>query len=254
MMKKPVLIGIASLVIVGLTVPAHGADGSGATPNISIVYNIQPVPFDGPGCVETPINLTYTKSGADVDDISANVSFDARYQGSSSSFARSVYIGYSSPGTGTISDSYLYVCPFAINDDAGPIWVTGTVESEVFTQAEITAPLSASVLATAQNPTKLSKPKVKTVSGFLSYREVTGKATATTLTKGVIGADGRLTLLVKKKGSKKYSEVSTTSADEFGNWKFRFVSTKKFPKGSSYKVTVSECGWCTTAQVTGKIK
>jgi hypothetical protein len=254
MVKKPVFIGIASLVMVGLTVPAHGADGTGATPNISVTYNMPAVPFDGPDCVETPINITYTKTGAAVDDISATVSFDARYQGSSSSFSRSVYIGYSTPGTGTVSDSYLYVCPFAINDNAGPIGVTGTVESEVFLRPEITAPLSASVLAVAQNPTKLSKPKVKTVSGFVSYREVTGKATATTLTKGAIGAGGKLSLLVKKKGAKNYSEVSSTSADEFGNFKFSYVSTKKFPKGSSYKVTVSECGWCTTAQVTGKIQ
>lgn len=254
MLKKSVFVFVTSFVVLGLAVPAQGADGSGSTPTISVTYNMTAVPFDGPGCVESPFNLTYTKMGAAADDISANVSIDARYDGSSSSLTRTVYIGYSSPGTATITDSYLFVCPFNISDGAGPLRVTGAVESEIFTQTKTTAPLSASVLAVAQNPTKLSKPKVKTVSGFLSYREVSGKATAVTLTKGVIGAGGRLTLLVKKKGSKKYSEVSTTSADEFGNWKFSFVSTTKVPRGSTFMVTVSECGWCTTAQVTGKIR
>jgi hypothetical protein len=254
MLRNVVFVGVASAVVLGITAPAHGADGSGATPNISVSYNIPAVAFDGPGCVEAPINLTYTKSGAAVDDVSATFEVDARYSGSSSSFSRSVYIGYSSPGTGTVSDSYLYVCPYEINDNAGPIGVTGTVESEVFTQTAVTAPISASVLTLAQNPTKLSKPKVKTVSGFVSYREVSGKATAATLTKGVVGAGGNLTLSVKKKGAKKFVEVSTTSADEFGNWNFSYVSTSKLPRGSSFMVTVSECGWCTPAQVTGKIR
>ena len=254
MMKKLLGVGISGAVVLGLAAPAYAADGSGSTPNISVTYNMPAVPFDGPGCVESPINLTYTKVGAAADDISATVSFEARYDGSSSSISRSVYIGYSAPESATNTDSYLYVCPFEINDSAGPIRITGSVGSGVFTQGETTGPLSASELALGQNPTKLSKPKVKTVSGFISYREVSGKATATTLTKGVVGAGGRLTLLVKKKGSKKYAQVSTTSADEFGNWKFGYVSTKKFPRGSTYRVTVSECGWCTVADVTGKIK
>lgn len=254
MIKKSVIFALVSLVVLGAHGPAHGAGGSGATPDFSANYTISVAAFDGPGCVEALITLNYAKMGADADDIAATVAFDARYDGSSSSMTGSVYVGYSKPGSATASDAYLYVCPFEINDGVGPIRVNGTVESEVFTQSKIRAPLSGSDLVVAQNPTKLSKPKVKTTNGFISYREVSGQATATTLSKGVIGADGRLTLSVKKKGSKKFAEVSTTSADEFGNWDFNYVSTSRMPRGSTFTVTVSECGWCTSTQVTGKVK
>lgn len=132
--------------------------------------------------------------------------------------------------------------------------VTGTVKSSINFSSETTAALTPSQLVINQNPSKMSKPKVSTKKGFVSYRTIKGNATATTVTKGVIGAGGSIALEVKKPGGKNWVEVSSTSADSFGAYSFSYLSTKETPRGASFRLVIKDCGWCTSAQVTGKFK
>lgn len=253
--KRVFIVTVAAAFgVASISTPVMAGSGTGTTANLSVTYNASAVAFDGPGCVESPVSVTYNKTGAVADDISGTVELAARYDGSSSSATRDTYIGYSLPSSGTVSDSYLFICPFEIFDNAGPMRVTGTVESDVNFSQKSVAPVTESILDIVQNPTKLSKAKVKNTSGYVSYREISGTAKAQTISKGLVGAGGTLTLEIKKKGAKRWTSIETTSADEFGNWEFGYVTTSKSPRGSAFRVTLTECGWCSTAVTTGVIR
>ncbi len=247
-----VSIGCAVLLISAS--PAIAGDGSGVTANLSVSYIASPVQFDGSGCIEAPIGITFSKSGAEADDISGSVAFEARYAGSNSPSSAPTYIGFSEPSQGTATGAYFFICGGEVVGGAPTMEITGTVESSINVGSKTTAPLGTSQLNIIQNPTKISKAKVVTKRGFISYGVISGTAKATTVTKGVVGAGGRLAPEVGKPGSKKWASVSTTSADSFGKWSFWYVTLKDAPNGSSFRVALADCGWCTTAQVTGKLK
>jgi hypothetical protein len=245
-------IGCAVLLIGASS--AVAGDGSGGTSNLAVSYSASPAQFDGSGCIEAPISITFTKQGAPADDVSGSIDLEARYPGSNSSLSASKYVGFSEPAQGTATGAYFFLCGREVVDGATTMEITGTVESSINFGSESTSALSASQLNIIQNPTKLSKAKVVTKRGFVSYRVVSGTAKATTVTKGVVGASGRLALEVRKPGSKSWKSVSTTGADSFGKWSFSFLTLKDTPKGSAFRVTLSDCGWCTKAQETGKFK
>jgi hypothetical protein len=247
-------IRIAAIITASLLIsatPAFAGDGSGASANLAISYSAAPLQFDGSGCFKAPVTITYTKTGAPERDISGNVDLEARYPGSNSANKASAYIGYSLPVQGTKADGYFFICSYEVEDNMTTMDITGNVSSDVNFSNKTVAPVTPSQLVINQNPSKLSKPKVTTKKGFISYRTIKGTATATTVTKGVIGAGGRLKLQVKKPKSKNWVEISTTSADSFGEYSFTYQSTKETPLGSSFRVVLTGCGWCTTAQVAG---
>ena len=254
-MLKSVKIAAAAsaFVLIGAT-PAFAGDGSGATPNLAITYSAAPLQFDGSGCFQAPVTINFTKTGAPAGDISGNVDLEARYPGSNSPNSASEYIGYSAPASGTETGSYFFICSYEVEDNITTMDITGTVKSEINFTNEVTAQVTPSQLVINQNATSLSKPKVSVKKGFVSYRIIKGKATATTVTKGVIGAGGSIALEVKKPKSKNFVEVSTTSADSFGEYSFSYVSLKETPRGSTFRIVVKDCGWCTPAQVSGKFK
>jgi len=168
------------------------------------------VQFDGQGCANAPVTINYTKSGAEIDDISGQVMLETRYIGSSDSNNATTYIGYSKPGQGSEASEFS-ICSFEIEDGMTTMEVTGSIESGVFTGSRASSPLTPSTLNIIQNPTKLSKP-----------------------------------------GSKKWTEVTTPSADSFEKWSFSYVSYRDVPRNSTIRVSVTGCGWCSAAQVTVK--
>jgi len=254
MLKKTAVVFGSSLLIAGSTLTAQAAEGAGGTPNLTVSYSVSPAQFDGSGCLQVPVTMTATKAGAAADDISGTVKLEARYSGSNSANTASEYIGYSQPAQTTVSSSYFSICSFEIEDGMTSMDVTGTVTSSVDFGPDTSAPLSPSQLTIIQNPTKMSKTKVTTKRGFISYRELRGTATAKTVTKGTIGAGGRITLEVKKRGGKNWVEVSTTSTDAFGKYDFSYLRLVETPKGSSYRVAITDCGWCAPTSTTGKFK
>jgi hypothetical protein len=252
--KKKLFTGVATLGVIALGVaPLHAGTGSGATPNLSASYSVGDAQFDGSGCTPALITINYTKSGAEIDDISGRVRLESRYAGSSDSNANSTFIGYFEPQQG-IATSEFTICSFAVEDGMTSMEVTGTIVSDVFTGTETSATLTPTTLNIIQNPTKLSKPKLVSKGSFVKYRVITGTAKATTLTKGVVGADGRIVLEARKSGSKKWVEVNSTSADSFGKWDFSYVSYRDVPRNSTIRISVKDCGWCTTDQVTVKAR
>jgi hypothetical protein len=81
----------------------------------------------------------------------------------------------------------------------------------------------------------------------MTYWRISGMATAQTLTHGTLPADGTLTLRIRKPTSTKWVSSMRTSADNFGEYEFRLQPAGKFPKGTRYRVALSDCGWCTDA-------
>jgi hypothetical protein len=251
-MRRVRIVALSACALLLPAVPANAVGaGSAATPNLQITYSIAAIQFDGPECVRVPVTVDYAKVGAAYDDISGRVSFDIRYPGSSSTNSPSVYIGYFDPQSARENTDFTF-CPFEFAPGIGSMQVTGSVRSDVFGSPEIETPLPPSALTVTQNPTTMSPVKVKKERG---YYALSGSVTAQTVTKGVIGARGKITVQLKKKGSKRWISGTTTYPDSFGNWStFSLaISSRNYPKGTQYRVIHSDCNWCSDASRTGKL-
>lgn len=248
-------IGITGVLALASAIPVQAtATLAGATPNLSATVNIPDPVMDGPDCVKAPMQVTYTKTGGAPGDISGYVKVSARYTGSNSSIDKDVYVGFSAAASGSITDQYLFICPYEVKADKGPLNVTGSIESSINFGAKTVVPLPAGALTVVRNTTSISQIKTKRTSGLFGSYKVSGLATAVTPSKGTVGAGGRLTLMLKKKGQNNWVAGSTTSADSFGAWSFDYISPSKYPRGTAFKVTLSECSWCTDATAQGVLK
>jgi hypothetical protein len=245
-----VLLTAFALLLPAVPANAVGA-GSAATPNLQINYSIADIQFDGPGCVTAPVTVDYVKVGAAPNQVSGRIKFDLRYEGSNSPGSASIFLSSSEPGAGRL-ETTVFFCPHMAAKNRGPLQVTGTVQSQVTRSPEVTADITPSSVAVNFNPVKMSRVKVKKER---DYYVLSGTATAQTPTKGVIGAGGKITIQLKKKGSKRWVSGTTASLDSFGTWStFSYsIPNRNYPKGTQFRAIHSDCRWCADASRTGKL-
>lgn len=253
-MRRP-LIGLAVVALCAPIAPAL-AEGTmtGATGHASASVTVSDVYFDGPDCREVPFDATYAKTPTTAEDITVRIQVSASQAGSNEESSGSVYSSYYDPASATERGG-IYVCPSTFDDENGPVTVTGTLTTEYYVNgSEQTVELQpAAQMNLVRNQTSMSKVRVrKGYSWDKESRTLSGKVTAATSSKGLIGADGDIEIAVKRPG-KKSKWVSGASAypDEFGNWS---TTVSGIPKGSRVRVSLTGCGWCTDASTTFKVK
>jgi len=251
-MRRVLVIVVSAFALVVPAVPAGAAvEGSGAVPNMVVSYSIGDVQFDGPECARIPVIVDYAKQGAPSRQISGGVAFDIRYAGSNASMRPSVTI-YSFDAEAGRKETSASFCPYQAVSDAGPLVVTGVVRSTLSGTGEVSVELPPSTLAIGVVPTQMSKVKVKKTDSFYS---LSGTVTAQTASKGTIGAGGRVTIQLRKKGSKRWVSGPSTTPNSFGKWStFDYlILTRDFGKGTQYRAVFANCGWCAGAVQTGKL-
>lgn len=252
-MRAVLAVTVSGVLAVGMAVPAQaGGTLSGATSHASATVTYGDAVFDGPDCVEVPFDMTFAKTPTEADNISVSVRLEAVQQGSNDPSTGSAYNGGYDKASGTERGT-IYVCPGTFPDDAGPITLTGKLTTNYYVNdSEQVVPLQPSgQLTLVKNSTTMSVPKVtKAYSWSSDSRRISGKVTATTPTRGTIGAGGTVELEVKYPTSKKWVGGATAYVDSFGNWS---TTLDKAPKGSQIRVSLVDCGWCTGAQRVVKV-
>jgi len=225
----------------------------GSTSHGSATVTYQDVVFNGPDCVDTPFDVTFSTTPSEVQNISLTVDLQAVQQGSNDPRTGSIYVGGYDKASGT-ERSALSICPGSFPASAGAVNVTGTLTTTYYVNdsKQTVALQPAGQLTLVKNPTTMSTPKVtKAYSWSDAPRKISGKITATTTTKGSIGASGTIQIAVKYPTSKKWTGGSPTYPDSFGNWS---TVIDKAPKGTQVRVTLVDCGWCTDAQKTVTVR
>jgi len=227
--------------------PAHAQnppESTVATADATVTFTISDVQFDGPDCVNTPVTLAYTKMGSASMLTRIGLTLNLNQSGASNGISGTWRSDAYDPVIQSSVTTSLKVCPTKIDPDRGPLLVSGNLNTYGGASGRVDSPVPASTVTLAFNPTRLTQPKVKKVSVGFDWIYVSGDATATTVTQGVVPAGGTLTLQVKKPGRPQWVNGSTTSTDNFGSYTFRVPYAEKYPKGTRYRVKLTKCGWC----------
>ena len=171
------------------------ATGSGTTPTLSVSYSVNDIQFDGPDCVQVPFSVAYSFTGGP----NGYSLVDLSYAGSSAKVSGQLIFVEAADGKSGTKDSEMTFCPAQYFSNRGPLRVTGVVVSP--RPNGVTAALTPSTLSVNQNPVRMSRVKVKQANGLWS---LSGNVVAQTVTKGLIGAGGKITIQLKKKGARKW--------------------------------------------------
>lgn len=228
---------------------AHAAGSSSAsTGEVSVTVNVGDIAFDGSECVYMPWSVDWSFVPGTAEYASATAEIELRQPGSSSSNSDTAFFYGDGAIAGTEQERIL-MCPYEYTPEAGTFQVTGSLKSSNYsTDAEQTVPLAPMTVNAIQNPTTLGPIKVKkTRYGYT----LSGTATAATLTKGVVGADGEIRIEIREPKSKKWKGGLQAYPDSFGKWS---TSTGKLAKGTRIRVTLTDCKWCTNATRAAKVK
>jgi hypothetical protein len=215
-----------------------------ATADSTVTFSVSDVQFDGPDCVQTPVILSYTKTGGAATLTRIGLTLNLNQSGATNGIGGTWRSDAYDPVTQSAVTTSLKVCPSKIDPDRGPLIVSGNLNTYGGSSGRLDSPVPNSTVTMAFNPTRLTRPKVKKVTVGFDWIYVSGDATATTITKGAVPAGGQLTLQVRKPGRPQWVNGSTTGTDNFGSYTFRLPYAEKYPKGTRYRVTLTKCGWC----------
>jgi hypothetical protein len=224
---------------------AIAGSGSASVGAVSASYSVPDiVRFDGPGCAMVPWTVSYQRPpGWDI-----YIEFDLRQSGSNSPYTDSASPYYSDPSTGTLTGS---IC---VDDSwepaAGPFTLTGTVEGEDDNYRSVgKVPLPASQVTLNRNTSKM-RLKVKAGTTYSKPATIRGKVTATTVTRGRLGAEGSVVVEIRRK--KKWRELTRTYPDAFGA--FSTTTYQRVAKGAKVRAHLIDCGWCTNTKATTRAR
>lgn len=236
---------VAMAAVALIASPAQAGGGSGELGGVSVSYTVDDVArFDGPGCARVGWSADYQRPA----DYDLYVELELRQAGSNSPLTDVVTPMYDDPDAGTLKGG------LCIDDDFDPTrgdftaTSTLTVENEDLVEVG-SVPLSGrSTVKVVQNRSKFVRLKVR--AGHAKPPTVRGRVTASTVSKGRLGAGGSVLLEARFKG--RWRNVDTLDVDQFG----RFASTvyKRIPKGTKVRARLTDCGWCTDALKTVNAK
>lgn len=225
-----------------------------ATPDVSVTYSVPDVQFDGPECVRVPITMTYAKTAKNPSQTTARLQLDANQNGASNGIPGADSIAATDAVTGTSQRGAFSICRDRIDIARGPLNISGTLSSSVVGAATNSTPVPLGQIALLPNATTLTRPSGKFTSGLFRSLVIRGTATATTVTKGTIAAGGTLTLQIKKSPRAPWISGPTTRAGTFGEYTFTIYDPGTYPRGTQYRVSLTDCGWCANSvSATSKI-
>lgn len=249
----------AVLVAVGLVQPAHAAGGgeSFAITNMGrVAFTISDGAFDG-DTATIPVSFTYEKWDNENygDIIISTGGLSARQVGSSQvdgSGGGNYYWGtlaaQKGTGRGNLTISGIGFVPNQ------PVLIYGSADFTNFRTGESRQVAFSPVLTIniALEQTSLSDVKV-------SESVISGRATVQS-SVGTTGADGVINVRYREPGSKRWNRVNDyikcpgdvcRSLDALGN--FELEPVQPIPTGSTVRVSLVDCGWCTPASTTVKV-
>ena len=224
------------------------AQSQAATTLASVNVSVPAIQFDGSNCVNTPVIIDYMKNPSLAPEVTLTITVELRQAGSNDWTSTWEEVDFADPGTGQLRD-VIPVCPSAYKESAGNYLVGGELYTYLYRDgSDATTPLSAAEVQVVKNPATITSMKISR-SGSNGY-QVAGKATALTVSKGDMGAAGKITSAVKKPGSRSWQQGPSTIPNGFGEWS---LNLGKQTKGTQVKVDLTECGWCSNATRTAKI-
>ena len=242
----PVITRLAPAVVagaVGLTFvsPAPASEATTAsTPLATASVVVGPLMFDGPDCTNVPVTVAHERVPPRTEDIDLIVSLDLRQPGSNRSSAVYPRVTVTGEGRGTLRDS-IQVCPSEYSDEAGDFVLTGELLTYSFLDgSSTTVPIPSRTLSAIKNVSRFASLKL-TGDPRRSY-QLAGSATASTLTRGDVGAEGTVTVSVRKPRARDWQEVANVPTDNFGRWR---ASLGPLAKGTRVRATLEGCEWCT---------
>lgn len=244
------LVGSALLLVSIVAAPPLHAAGSSsaATGDVSATVNIGDIQFDGSECVYVPWSVDWTFAAGSADVTSGTAAIEMRQPGSSSSNSDTAFFYGDEALSGTEQEE-IFFCPFEYTPGQGAFQVTGSLKSSNYrTDSEQTVPLTPMTVNVIQNPTTLGPIKVKKTR---FGHTISGTATAATVTKGVVGAGGNISIEIRKPKSKRWRGGLQAFPNSFGEWS---TSAGRLPKGTQIRVTLVDCAWCTEATRTARVK
>jgi hypothetical protein len=207
---------------------------------------VSDIAFDGPDCVQVPFSADYAFNAGGPNGY---LVLDLSYAGSSTKAqGQLIFIESVDDARGTKSAEIRF-CPSNFVANRGPLRVTGILVSP--RPNGVTAAVTPSTLTVTQNPTRMSRVKVKEVNGAWV---LSGTAVASTPSAGLIGAGGKITIQLRKKGSRRWVSGVVLAPDQFGQWTTgAAISTLTYPRGTSFRAVLTDCNWCTNAQQAGRL-
>lgn len=243
--RRVAILGVAAATVFATAVPALAASGSGSTPTFNVTYTVGDVIFDGPGCVQVPIGITYTLAGA----ANGYVTLDLGFARSNAPVQGSIIVtAAQDPPTGTKTSEVTY-CPANFIAGRGPLRVTGQVVSP---RGGASAQITPSVVTVVQNPVRMTKPRSKQSLGNWT---ISGAAEARTKSRGWVGAGGTVTIQLKRPGSGRWVSGETVALDQFGAWKtVGAIPTATYRPGTSVRALLTGCNWCKNSSVVGTLR
>lgn len=246
-----VLAGLAVASAIAPTSAGAVADASIATNEATVTLSIGDVAFDGPGCVKAPVTWGYAKEAGRANWTTIRMEVSANQSAANNGLGGTLASPYWDPPTATGLSTSFDVCPRSIDVTRGPLLTSGTLKTSNLSGAESYAPLPNGTVTMTFNPTQLTKPRARLSKGFMPMYEISGDATAQTLTKGTVPAGGTLVLQLKKTGRTAWVSGLTTGVDSYGQYRFRLYNPERYPKGTQFRVALRDCGWCTSAVRSG---
>lgn len=225
--------GLACIAMLATPVWAYATTGSVSGGGITATIRITDAAFDGPECLQVPVQVSFTDY--------ASLDLAASQQGSSNTITSFVYGG---PGdeSGTVQ-----VCPSL--DGAGTYAVRGSMSAN-----ETVTPIPAGLQFTV-----IRAPA--TVIGLTARQKgsvlrIAGKVTAETR-RGLIGGDGTVTVrgMLPKAlgGGGKWITIDTTTVDQFGRFAVAGMS-KQRAVGALIRVNVAGSPWSDDATATTRVR
>ncbi len=237
----------AATVAALIAVPAQAGGGSGALGGVSVSYAFDDVAlFDGPGCAPVGWSVDYQRPA----DYDLYVELELRQAGSNSPLTDVVTPMYDDPDAGTLKGA------LCIDDDFDPTGgdftttTTLTVEDDNLVEVGSVPLYGGSTVRVVQNRSKFVRLRVRAGATDAKPPRVRGKVTASTVSKGRLGADGSVLVEARVKG--RWRALDTLDPDQFG----RFATTvnKRIPKGMKVRARLTKCGWCTDVLTTVEAK
>lgn len=237
-------VGIAAATALATAAPTLAASGSGSTPTFTATYTVGDVVFDGPGCVQVPIGITYSLAGAPNGYVTLDLGFarsNAPVQGSI------IVTSAQDPPTGTKTSEVTY-CPANFISGKGPLRATGQIVSP---RGGASAQLTPSNVTVVQNPVRMSKPRSKQSAGNWVIR---GAVQAKTTSRGWVGATGLITIQLRRPGTKTWVSGEQVGLDQFGAWKtVGAIPTATYRPGTGVRAVLTGCNWCKNSSVSSTL-
>lgn len=219
--------------------PVSALEGQVTADEATVFYTIDEVArFDGPGCA----SLAYQFRNAGPESASLEAKFDLAQTAAKQPYKNTV-----------VNDEYLGIAKGEVYDEAhcikdtyrpvdGNFTLTGYIQIVDIDDVPLSRiEVPPTPVTVQQNRSRFTGLKVLK-GGKWALPKVVGKATAKTLTQGVLGVS-QGTVVAQVRDSGRWVRVGSAFPDRLG--RFTIPASRPFAPRAKVRLQLRNCGWCT---------